>query len=265
MAEEVDLIVWPETAAPFYFQQSGPLRNELLDLTIELESTLLFGSPGYKLNGKKVSYLNSAFLAGSAGRGEAKTLGRYDKLHLVPFGEYVPLGKLLFFVSKITEGIGDFSPGKGVMTLDPPEWLTGGAPVRFGPLICYEGIFPDLVRQFVDKGANVLVNITNDAWYGRTSAPYQHLAAALFRSVENGVFMLRAANTGISAIIDPLGRVEKSKPLFERGYIAGTVGLPEGGTFYTRYGDLFAWFASLFSILIIVYSGMVKGKKSGNR
>jgi len=248
-AGRLDLIVWPETAVPFYFQQPGALRSRLLNSVESLDVPLLFGSPAYRMEGKGFTYLNSAFLLDTSGRGTTKALDRYDKLHLVPFGEYVPLKKLLFFVSKLTEGVGDFSAGEGVKSL---VLKTQSGDVALGPLICYEGIFPNLVRQFVKGGADVLVNITNDAWYGRSSAPYQHLSAASFRAVENGIYLLRAANTGITAIVDPLGRVVKSTDLFAEGQLGGEVYISGKKTVYTRFGDIFAIAASVASVLAII-------------
>ena len=157
-------------------------------------------------------------------------------------------------MNKITEGIGDFTPGSGVQSLQAPGGQWGRPPVSYGPLICYEGIFPDLVRRFVKEGARVLVNITNDAWYGRSSAPYQHLSAAVFRSVENGVYMLRSANTGVSAIIDPLGRIEAQTPIFEPAFLTGRIGLAHEGTFYTAFGDTFAMISSLLALFFIFNS-----------
>lgn len=254
-AGNLDIIVWPETAVPFYYQQTGSLTRKVRAISKDLDAPILFGSPAYKFENKKVGYLNSAFLiAPTVDKRNIETIGRYDKYHLVPFGEYVPLGKYLFFMNKITAGIGDFLPGKGVMTLDMAGSGSRGPHVSYGPLICYEGIFPDLVRRFVKKGANVLVNITNDAWYGRSSAPYQHLSAIAFRSVENGIYTLRAANTGVTAIIDPLGRIEGETAIFEEGFLTGRIGLADKRTFYTTYGDVFAIALSILSFLLILYS-----------
>ena len=253
-AGKLDIIVWPETAVPFYYQQTGSLTRKVRAISKDLDAPILFGSPAYKYENKKVGYLNSAFLiAPTVDKKNIETMGRYDKYHLVPFGEYVPFAKYLFFINKITAGIGDFVPGKGVMTLDMPGRGPSGPHVSYGPLICYEGIFPDLVRRFVKQGARVLVNITNDAWYGESSAPYQHLSAIVFRSVENGVYMLRAANTGVTAIIDPLGRLEGETGIFEEAFLTGKIGLADKKTFYTSYGDLFAISITLLSFFLIFY------------
>jgi apolipoprotein N-acyltransferase len=157
-------------------------------------------------------------------------LGRSDKVHLVPFGEYVPLGRLLPFIDKLVVGIGDFSPG----TIEPLP-LDGH---RLGVLVCFEGIFPELARESVAKGSELLVNITNDAWFGRSSAPYQHLAMTRFRAVENRVWVARAANTGISALISPSGRIPAQTKIFETTVLAGKVGLGARPSFYTRHGDV---------------------------
>jgi apolipoprotein N-acyltransferase len=156
---------------------------------------------------------------------------------------------VLFFVSKLTEGVGDFSAGEGVKSL---MVKTPSGDVGLGPLICYEGIFPNLVRQFVKGGSDVLVNITNDAWYGRSSAPYQHLSAIAFRAVENGVYLIRAANTGITAIVDPLGRVVKATDIFVEGQLSGEVYISGKKMVYTRFGDIFAVAASVVSLFAIM-------------
>ncbi|MGZ3567404.1 MAG: apolipoprotein N-acyltransferase, partial [Thermodesulfobacteriota bacterium] len=163
------------------------------------------------------------------------------------FGEYVPLQDLLFFIGSLGEGIGDFRSGKEIYNFSLPQG-------KFGVLICFEIIFPDLCRKFVKKGADFLVTITNDAWFGRTSAPYQHFSMAVFRAVENRVFVARAANTGITGIVDPKGKIVKEGGIFEREVMNGTIRLSKQKTFYTLYGDLFAWACSAFSILLLAYA-----------
>ena len=190
-----------------------------------------------------MSNYNSAYLASPSG----EVVGRYDKIHLVPFGEYVPLSNLLFFIGSLGEGIGNFKSGKEMINFSMPR-------ARFGVLICFEIIFPDLCRRFVKEGANFLVTITNDAWFGRTSAPYQHFAIATFRAIENRVFVARAANTGISGLIDPKGKVVKKSGIFTEEAITGTIRLMKTKTFYTLYGDVFAWICSGFSILLVGYA-----------
>ena len=225
----VDLVVWPESAAPFFFQAPGPPTDRITSLAREIHAPLIFGSPAFDDSGSHRRYFNSAFLLSSSG----EVLGRSDKIHLVPFGEYVPLAKLLPFVQKLVVGVGDFSPGDSLAALDIGKG-------KVGVLVCFEGIFPDLSRSYVREGAQLLVNITNDGWYGRSSAPYQHLSMAVFRAVENGVPLVRAANTGISAIIDKKGKISLATPLFKEDYLVGEVILGKGGTVYTRIGDVFA-------------------------
>lgn len=234
-----DLVVWPESAVPFYFQSGGDDASRIRGLAGELKSCMVFGSPAYDMAEGKVKYLNSAFLLSPAGT----LLGRSDKVHLVPFGEYVPLGKLLFFVNKMVEGIGEFSPGEKIAPLD-----TGKG--KIGVLVCFEGIFPEIARKYVQAGSRMLVNITNDAWFGRSSAPYQHLSITVFRAVENRVPLVRAANTGITSIIDSKGHIQGSTPLFREAILTGEVPLGSGGSIYNRYGDLFAILCLAVSVII---------------
>jgi apolipoprotein N-acyltransferase len=225
------LVVWPETATPFFFQEPSARRDEVIEVARDHGVPLLFGSPAFRQDAAgRIRELNRAYLLSPAGQ----ELGSYDKMQLVPFGEYVPYGRVLFFVDQMVEAVGTFEAGR-VPTVFA---LPGG---RFGVLICYEGIFPALARRMVAGGADFLVNVTNDAWYGRTSAPAQHLAQATLRSVENRVPMVRAANTGISALVDIDGRLAWEGPLYETVWHAGEIAWPGVRTFYTRFGDVFAW------------------------
>jgi apolipoprotein N-acyltransferase len=163
---------------------------------------------------------------------------RYHKIRLVPFGEYTPFEPLLGlggrFTARVVQAVGTFTAGA--------EASVGSVEGhRLSALICYEAIFPDLVREFTSRGSELLVNITNDAWYGHTSAPYQHFAMARFRAVENGRYLVRAANTGITAVVDPRGRVLERTPLFERALVVRDVPFVGEPTFYSRRGDVFAW------------------------
>lgn len=237
----VDLIVWPETAVPLYFQNDEIYRPDILKTAREAHSYILFGSPAYTRNGEEVRYYNSAFMITP----EMEITDRYDKIHLVPFGEYVPLKNLLFFVDKLAEGIGDFSAGERARTLNMP-----GAGI--GTLICYEGIFPNLTRKHAKEGAGIFVNITNDAWFGRTSAPYQHLAMYALRAVENRVPVVRAANTGVSALINDSGMITSKTGIFVRSHIKGEVAVSGNKTFYTRFGDIFAYLCAISASLFMV-------------
>ena len=240
-AERPDLVVWPETATPFFFQEPGPLRQDILDLAREERAYLLFGSPAYQQTEHgALQELNRAYLVSPDGR----ELGTYDKIQLVPFGEYVPFQSVLFFVQRLVVAIGDVVPG-----VDPVVFpLPAG---RFGVLICYEDIFPALTRRFVARGADFLVNVTNDAWFGRSSAPYQHLAQATLRAVENRVPLVRVANTGISAVIDSDGRIRWQGPLEEAIQHVDEISWPGVRTFYTRFGDVFAWGCALVTIVAL--------------
>jgi apolipoprotein N-acyltransferase len=223
------LVVWPEAAVPAYLSYEPGVIEWLTALAGEVGTPLLVGAPDARQEGATTHFLNSAFLV------RAKGLeGRYDKIHLVPFGEYVPLRGLLFFVEAIAAEIGDFTPGR-----DRVVFPLEGAP--FGTVICYEVIFPDLVRGFVREGARLMVNITNDAWFGESSGPVQHLAMVPLRAVENGVAVVRAANTGISALVLPDGRIGPELSLSRRGALRVEAPLAGRPTFYTRFGDLFAY------------------------
>ena len=180
--------------------------------------------------------------------------GRYDKRHLVPFGEYVPLKWLLFFLEKLVVGIGDFKPGQGPMTL-PLSISSEKIPVSIGVPICYEIIFPDLVRRMAKEGANLLVTLTNDAWFGDSSAPYQHFSMAVFRAVENHLPLARAANTGVSGFIGPDGRILEETPIFTQQAMTGSLPLRTAPpTFYTQYGDAFSWGCVILTGIFLIAS-----------
>ena len=245
-----DLIIWPETATPFFFQDAKEYQPFILDIPKKTNAFLLFGTPSYKIEKGKINHYNSAYLISTSG----ELNGRYDKIHLVPFGEYVPMQNLLFFIGSLGEGIGDFKSGKEIFNFPLPQG-------KFGVLICFEIIFPDLCRKFVKDGADFLVTITNDAWFGRTSAPYQHFSIATFRAIENRVFIARAANTGISGFIDPKGRILKQGGIFTEEAMNGTIRLSSEKTFYTLYGDVFAWICSALSLLLLAYSFIQNRRK----
>jgi len=244
VAEGAQLIVWPETALPGLFELDSLLRERVEALVRETGAAYVIGGLGIATDparGEIAQFFDSAFLIEPGGA----TAHRYDKSHLVPFGEYVPLRGLLGrFIGAVATGIAsrDVSAGAGPAALGLR--VPSGEPLRAGVPICYELLFPDLVRRFVDDGAQLLLAITNDAWYGRTGAPYQFLAMTAMRSAETGVWTLRAANTGVSAVIDARGRVRESTRIFERGLLVADVPLHAssgGSTFYVRHGDVFAW------------------------
>jgi apolipoprotein N-acyltransferase len=224
-----DLVVWPESAVPFFFQDNAVDSARIKKLAEELGSWMVVGSPAYDNEGGTIKYRNSAYLLSPRG----EVAGRSDKIHLVPFGEYVPLAKYLPFIHKLVVGVGDFSPGESTAPLSTDKG-------KIGVLVCFEGIFPELSRSYVREGSRLLVNITNDAWYGRSSAPYQHLSMTVFRAVENRVPLIRAANTGISAIINSNGRIISRTPLFKEAFLNGSIRMGSGNTIYDRFGDAFA-------------------------
>lgn len=231
-----ELTIWPESATPFYAQEPGSRQQHVLDTARMSGGFLLFGSPAYQRTAAEVSLLNSAFLLSADG----VSLGRSDKIHLVPFGEYVPLKWLLPFVDKLVVGIGDFAPG----AVNPLS-MNG---YSLGVLVCYEAIFPELARDYVNSGSDLLVNITNDAWFGNSSAPYQHLGMTAVRAVENRIWLARAANTGVSALINPRGEVVASSDLFVEALVVGEVFPGSGSSLYRQVGDLLPWCCLLLTL-----------------
>jgi len=213
---------------------------------------VVLGSPAITRIGGVPKLQNRAYLVTQ----EGKIAGSYAKQHLVPFGEYVPFQKLLFFVHRLVQAAGDFVPG------------TSSSPMAFGSkplgaLICYEAVFPELSRETVLQGAEVLVNVTNDAWYGRTSAPYQHMEMAGWRAVECRVPLIRAANTGISAIFDAAGRPCGTLPLFEAGQLTCSIRSFRLVTVYVRYGDWFAWCCAAMAAAALAFS-LFRGRTIGS-
>lgn len=240
-AQDPDLIVWPETATPFYFLQNARLSEMVQQGIQDTGVDFLIGSPSFLPKGKIVEYFNSAYLVSPKG----DVYGKYDKAHLVPFGEYVPFNQWLPFLDKMVEGVGDFRPGKIGHTIPWRKY-------KLGVQICYEIIFPNLSRAMVNNNSAFLINITNDAWYGKSSAPYQHFSMAVFRAVENRKSLVRSANTGISGFIDPSGRVAASTPLFQDAILTHTVPILHETTFYSQFGDLFA----LTCLVLTMISGV---------
>ena len=234
------LIVWPETAMPFYYNQH-PVGTEFVnDLARQTQTPILFGSPHKENKDGHTTHYNSAYLVSETG----DTQNRYDKIHLVPFGEFVPFRELLFFVEKMVEMIGDFGRGKEATLFDVAGYKAGVS-------ICYEIIFPDLIRQAVKNGANFLINITNDAWFGKSAASYQHMSMGALRAVENRVPIVRAANTGISGTIDANGALRDETDLFvEAAKITKITPRQRGLTFYTAYGDVFSWICLVLTVVL---------------
>jgi len=234
------LIVWPESPAPFWTTDLH-LRRTLADIARDTSSYIIAGSIGIEHTGdpnRRPDIYNSASVISPTGAWTA----RYDKIHLVPFGEYVPFQTLLSFAKALTHEVGTFSRGNQRAPLNIGD-------SKAGTFICYESIFPDEVRRFALNGAEVFVNISNDSWFGDTGAPRQHLNMARMRAVENYRWLLRDTNSGITAVIDPYGRIVKEAPRNQRVALQAPYGLEEFTTFYTRHGD---WFPILCAIITLL-------------
>ncbi len=248
-SNKIQFIAWPETALPFYPKyHEGTLK--LKKFVRENKQHLITGSPWFvapdKDSTQKRKYYNSAILFDEKG----DISGHYFKMHLVPFGEYVPFVKILFFVKPLVEAVGRFSSGE----IEQP--IISG-PAKVGSLICFESIFPNISRKWVGAGANVLANLTNDAWYGFTSAPHHSLAMTVLRAIETRRSIVRVANTGFSGFIDPAGRLSHKSPLFQNWQKSDEVVLTDGKTAYVRFGFLFAplcFTVGLFAWLITLVS-----------
>jgi apolipoprotein N-acyltransferase len=236
------LIIWPETALPFCFDADRRYTRELISFQNQINAYLLVGSILVKEKiHDRYTLSNSAVLLDKDGN----TVYTYDKIHLVPFGEYVPLHKALFFIDKLVVGIGDYVRGARHIRAETPFG-------SFATLICYEVIFPGLVRKFYANGGDFIVNITNDAWFGKTTGPYQHFSTAVFRAVENRKPLIRSANTGISGYIDSNGRILSKTDLFQRTILVSDIRTDKTRSFYAKYGDLFTYVWIIFSIVLLV-------------
>ncbi len=238
VAQGAEVVVWPETAAPFLYGWEEKLSGQVDQVALEAGVPIIFGAPWFDPS-RGGQYFNSVFLLD----GEGVPRGRYDKRHLVPFGEYIPLRSVLFFLEKLTAGAGDFSAGTG-----PALFRVAGAAA--GASVCYEALFPGIIRDSVREGAGWLVNVTNDAWFGDTVAPWQHLAMARMRSVEFRRPMVRAANSGVSAVIDASGASIAQLGLFRRGTLAAEVRPGTGETLYAKTGDIFQISCAILAFLI---------------
>ncbi len=224
-----EVVIWPETAFPLYLSEKNKWLERLLGWQRQLAKPLIFGAPYYELKGERFRVYNSLFLLR-----DGKIVGRYDKQRLVPFGEFVPFEKTLPWLRTLAVASGEYAPGPRSLPLKlNPHQV-------FGPLICFESIFPDLARQRVRDGATVLLVATNDAWFDATAGPYQHFAQAVFRAIETRRYVIRVANTGISGLIDPYGRVIKQTPLEKEAAPCVTAKHLAYFSWYTRYGDLFS-------------------------
>jgi apolipoprotein N-acyltransferase len=240
------LVIWAENPAPFYFNRDPAFRSTMENLARSthayvIVNTVIFAGEYY------TQPKNSAVVLDPEGR----ELLQYDKIHLVPFGEYIPWWAFPGRIGKITSQVAGYVPGSTYQVAD-----TGQG--KIGVFICYEAIFPQLVRRLAVAGAGVLVNISNDAWYGDSSAAFQHLEMARWRAVENGRYLLRATNDGITVIIDPYGRVVDRIPRHERRVLAGRFNYLARRTFYTAYGDVFAWLCVAVTAAMVAQSFRVR-------
>jgi apolipoprotein N-acyltransferase len=247
IAQGAELVLWPESSTPFLFEEDTRGAEQIRRIAREAKVPILVGSDQIERArpGAPARYYNAAFMVQSDG----STGGVYRKMHLVPFGEYVPYQKLLFFAGPLVERVGGFAPGE-----QPVLLAVDGHSVSTA--ICYEIVYPGLVRQFVQRGSELLTTITNDAWFGRTSAPYQHFAQASMRAIENGRYLARAANTGISGVVDPSGRVLVQSQIFEPAVIVHDVRLLHETTTYTRIGDSFAYGSAVLTLVLLLQSSV---------
>jgi apolipoprotein N-acyltransferase len=240
------LLIWPETALPFNFDDENAFQVQVKKLPIRTKTWLIFGAVSYLPQRGYTDFFNSAYLLSPDG----EVQGKYNKVHLVPYGEYVPLRNIFPFIKKLTAGIGDFTAGDGFYPLLMKD-------KKIGILICYEGILPDAARMYKNQSAQLLVNITNDAWFGATSAPFQHFTMALFRAVETRLYLVRAANTGISGIIDPRGEIVAQTNIFEAQALKGNIKYLNIYSFYAKYGDILV----VICFVLIIFSFLFSWKR----
>ena len=236
-AGRFDLIVWPESPAPF-FTNDPRFHDALTQLAMQTKLWMVTGAIGVEpARQGNASVFNSAVLISPSGEWTA----RYDKVHLVPFGEYLPFPRLFAFAGGLTREVGEFQRGSSRKPLD-----AGGD--QLGVFICYESVFPDEVRQFANHGAQVFVNISNDGWYGDSGAYAQHLNPTRMRAIENNRWLLSATDTGVTASIDPAGKIVDRLPRKQRATLPAPYALTSVTTFYTRHGDWFAYACAIISV-----------------
>jgi apolipoprotein N-acyltransferase len=245
-ATHPDLVAWPESPAPF--DETDPkFEKALKAIAATAQAPLVVGNIGwdYDQPASEWHYYNSALIVGADGN----KVGRYDKIHLVPFGEYIPFQNLLKFAHKLTGRVSLFSRGAGpkVFRLQ----TSNGEAHRYGVFICYESVFADEIRHFAQLGAEVLVNISDDGWYGDTSAPWQHFNMVRMRAIENRRWILRDTNNGVTAVIDPYGRVRQSIPRHQVDALPAQFAFRDDITFYTAHGDVFGWLCAVLSLVLV--------------
>ncbi len=243
-----DLVAWPEAPAPY--EEADPrFQKSVTSVAKTVGAPMVVGGIGMDFSAEDQHWhdYNSAMLFGNDG----KPMGRYNKIHLVPFGEFVPFEKLLFFAKKLTGNVGRFDRGTDRTPFQIAD--QNGNVHRYGVFICYEAVFADEVRHFARNGAEVLVNISDDGWYGDTSAPWQHLNMARMRAIENRRWLLRDTNNGVTAVIDPYGRVRQSIPRHHADALPAQYGFRSDVTFYSAHGDVFAWCCAILSLGVLAW------------
>jgi apolipoprotein N-acyltransferase len=240
-----DLLLLPESPSPVFFETDARYRQILQSLSGRFRMGIIFNNVRYVDSGEESRFYNTAYFMNRAG----SLYGVYDKIHLVPFGEYIPLKKVLSFIEVISKDVGSFEFGSDyrVLKLD-------GYPVN--AVICFEAVFPGMVRRFIRQGSELIVNLTNDGWYGNSAAPFQHLAIARFRAVENRRFFLRSTNSGISAVINPDGRIQASTGILREQVCEGRFDFIAAKTIYTRYWDVFVLLCAIISVGSALFAGL---------
>ena len=243
--QELDLLVYPETALPFRFRHPNyaPLRTLVEATAKSLETPILVGTLDGVENGSSEALYNRAFLLDTDG----KIVSFSDKMHLVPFGEYIPFPKIFQYLEGLTAESGAFAHGVQRPAIEIPESTD-----RLGLFVCFEAVFPEISREVVAKGATLLINITNDAWFGRTAAPYQHLAMSAFRAIETGRSVVRVANTGISCLISPAGLISEATGLFQTAAFSVKAETRTEITPYVRFGNFLVLICALYLVAEIV-------------
>ena len=247
-----DLVVWPESPAPFV-ERDARFQQALTEIARQTNAPLVVGSLGMDYSAED-AWLAATTTPRWSLRADGARVGRYDKIHLVPFGEYIPFQNLLFFARKLTGRVSKFTRGD-----ERKVFRLNGH--RYGVFICYESVFADEVRQFAQLGAEVLVNISDDGWYGDTSAPWQHLNMARMRAIENRRWILRDTNNGVTAVIDPYGRVRQSIPRHKTDALPAEFGFRDDVTFYTAHGDVFAWVCAILSLGAVGWALLISQRR----
>jgi len=259
--QPLDLVVWPETATPTFLRRNHyAVLTQIREHINQLQVNLLTGTPDLERQGEDYQYYNSTFLL----RPYSNQIEDYRKIHLVPFGEYIPLSGYFPELNNLNLGQGNFQSGKEVKLFQIPlktdQRAVADTVLTFNSVICYESTFPDLVRQATRQGSELLVVVSNDAWFGNTSAPFLHAEIGRWRAIENRIPVVRSANTGISLILDQYGRNLQSLPFGKSGWLSATVNQGEPRTIFVRYGNWLAHLCVILALFLIGYS-IIRRKK----